>query len=878
MPLAAIAALVLVSVAAETALADRNAHPPAQAIRLSAPVDVDGVLSEAVWQNGSAITQFTMRDPIEGVDPTERTEVRIAYDDEALYIGARMYDSRPDSIVARLARRDNTPPSDEITVFLDPLHDKRTGYYFVINPASVLRDGTLFNDNWNSSSWDGVWQGRARIDEQGWTAEMKIPFSQMRSAGAGAAWGFNIRRYIQRKSEYDFIVYQPRDGSGFVSRFPELTGIETNGSGRYVEARPYVTSKGEFLQHDPNDPFNDGSKFNGDVGGDLRVGVGSNLTLNATVNPDFGQVEVDPAVVNLSDVETFFQEKRPFFVEGSSIFEFGQQGASDYWGFNYSGPDFFYSRRIGRTPQGDTPDADYADVPLGTTILGAAKLTGRAGGFNVGTLHALTARERADLRMGTSDFKAEVEPLTYYGIARGQKEFNERRQGLGLMTTLAARSFDDARLRDQVNSHGLMTGLDGWWFLDEDRVWVLSGHTAMSNVGGNSNRMVDLQRSSRRYYQRPDAGHVSVDSSATSLTGTTARVWLNKEKGNLSVNSAIGYVSPGFEVNDLGFQTRADFINGHIGGGYKWPKTNSWKKFFGVGGGIYSTRDFDGDVTGKGIWAWNDIELLNNYSWNISGGHALRRDDTRRTRGGPVMVAPALTEGSIYLDGDGKSKFFWSVDMGGATDEGGSWQTWVNPSIELKPMSNLTIEVGPNFWRNYEKAQYVKTVGDPTATNTYGSRYVFATLDQTTVAASIRFNVSFTPNLSLQTYIQPLVSAGTYSGYKELARGRSYDFNTYGDGASTYDATTGMVDPDGPGGPAQPFDVGNPDFNFKSLRGNAVLRWEYMPGSTFFLVWTQSRVNVDDQGGFEFRRDYNRLLDTRGDNIFLAKVTYYFTL
>lgn len=888
MPYAALAVFVLMSAlagtaraataATETATTDRNAHPPIEVIRLSEAVNVDGVLSEAVWQNGSAITRFTMRDPIEGIEPSERTEVRVAYDEDAIYIGARMYDSRPDSIVGRLARRDNTPPSDEITIFFDPLYDRRSGYYFVINPASVLRDGTLYNDTWSSSSWDGVWEGRARTDEHGWTAEMKIPLSQMRSAGgADARWGFNARRYIQRKSEYAFIVYQPRDGSGFVSRFPDLVGIETNGSGRYVEVRPYVTSKGEFMNFGDEDPFDRDARFQGDAGGDVRLGIGRNLTLNATVNPDFGQVEVDPAVVNLSDVETFFEEKRPFFVEGSSNFEFGQQGASDYWGFNYSQPTFFYTRRIGRTPQGSAPDADYSDIPVGTTILGAAKLTGRTGGFNVGTLHALTARESADLMDGGSAFDAEVEPLTYYGVARGQKEFNERRQGLGLMTTLAARSFDDPRLRDEINSHGLLSGLDGWWFLDADKVWVLSGHAAMSHVGGNEARITSLQRSSRRYYQRPDADHVEVDPDATSLFGTTARLWLNKEKGNLSSNTAIGFISPGFEINDLGFQTRADLINAHIGGGYRWPNTTSWKKYFGIGGGIYTTRDFDGNTTGKGIWGWNDIEFLNNYSFNVNGGYALERDDTRRTRGGPVMKLPGLVEGNLYLDGDGKSKFFWWVEVGGTRTTTGSWQTWVNQSVELKPMSNLVLSVGPGVSRVSEEAQYVTTVTDPTATHTYGARYVFGTIDQTTVSANIRLNISFTPNLSLQTFIQPLVSAGHYTEFKELARGRSFDFNVYGDGASTYDPNTGTVDPDG-AGPAAPFQVENPDFNFKSLRGNAVLRWEYMPGSTFFLVWTQSRLNIEDRGDFEFRRDYDRLLDSRGDNIFLAKVTYYFTL
>jgi hypothetical protein len=875
------ALLVLVALALPAvAVAERNSHPPVQAVRAPDPIAVDGVLSEAVWQNGGAITEFKMRDPVEGNDPTERTEVRIAYDESALYIGARMYDSKPDSILARLGRRDAAPAADEIAVYFDPTFDRRTGYYFIVNAAGVLSDGTLYNDSWDDSSWDGVWEGRTRVDGEGWTAEVRIPFSQMRgNSGAGTKWGFNLRRRIARKSEFAYLVYQPGDGSGFVSRFPELLGIETNGSGRFIEVRPYVTSKGEYLQHSDGDPFNDGSEINGDIGGDLRAGIGRNLTLTATVNPDFGQVEVDPAVVNLSDVESFFQEKRPFFVEGSSIFQFGQQGASNYWGFNYSGPTFFYTRRIGRSPQGSVPDHEFADIPLGTTILGAGKLTGRAGGFNVGTMHALTARESAKLATITGDLGAEVEPLTYYGVARGQKEFNERRQGLGLMTTLAARSFDDARLRDEVNSHGLMTGLDGWWFLDENKVWVLSGHAAVSNVGGSAAQITNVQRSSRRYYQRPDAGHVSVDPSATSLTGTAARVWLNKEKGNFFSNSAFGFITPGFEVNDMGFQTRADQINGHAGIGYKWPKTNAWKKFSELGGALYSTRDFDGNVTGLGLWGWTFVEFINNYSWNVNYGYALDRDDTRGTRGGPVMDAPAVAEFQTYLDSDGKSKFFWYLDTGINGDREGSWSGWFNPGVELKPASNVLLSIGPEIFRQNSRAEYVDTIDDATATHTYGARYVFANLDQTTVAANIRFNVSLTPNLSLQTFIQPLVSAGSYSGFKELAAGRTFDFNTYGQNGSTYDAQTEEVDPDGPGGPAAPFSIDDPDFNFKSLRGNAVLRWEYMPGSTFFLVWTQSREFLEeDRGDFQFRRDYDRLLDIRGDNIFLAKVTYYFTL
>ena len=328
-----------------------------RAVRVTSPVAVDGVLSEAVWQADNAVTRFLQSDPHEGELATERTEVRVAFDDDALYVGARMYDSHPDSILARLVRRDASMSADRFTVFLDPFHDRRSGYYFAVNAAGVLYDGTLFNDGWDDSSWDGVWEGRARRDALGWTVEMRIPFSQLRyDRKPDQVWGVNFGRNLPRRSnEADFLVYPPKKESGFVSRFPDLVGLDGLSPAGAIEVLPYMTGKAEYLEHEVLDPFHDGSRYTPGGGADLRMGVGSKLTLNATANPDFGQVEVDPAVVNLSDVESFFQEKRPFFVENSRVFSFGNEGANDYWGFNWPEPMFFYSRRIGRTPQGGVP-------------------------------------------------------------------------------------------------------------------------------------------------------------------------------------------------------------------------------------------------------------------------------------------------------------------------------------------------------------------------------------------------------------------------------------------------------------------------------------------------------------------------------------------
>ncbi len=876
--LAALALTLLVAAPTPGPVDSASALPLCvHAARLTGPVTVDGVLDEAIWQTAEPATRFLQRDPVEGVAPSQKSEVRIAYDDEAIYVGARLYDTAPDSILARLSRRDVSIPADRFSVYLDPYHDRRSGYYFLINAAGTLYDGTVYNDGWEDGSWDGVWEGKARVDEKGWTAEMRIPYSQLRfQRVSDPVWGINFRRVIPRYNEEDFLVYPPKQPSGFVSRFPNLEGMHDVHPGRSIEIRPYLTTKAEFVQHSPLDPFNDGSRYHPNTGGDLRMSVGSKLTLNATGNPDFGQVEVDPAVVNLSDVESYFQEKRPFFVENSQIFRFGNEGASDYWGFNWPEPTFFYSRRIGRFPEGQIPGSpDFVDEPSGTRILGAAKLTGKLSpSVNFGTLHAWTGREIADLETGTLKSRAEVEPYTYYGAARGQKEFSNRRYGLGAMTTLVARHFDDAALRDQLNGQSLMSGLDGWVFLDRDQKYVISGWSVMSYVHGTQARITALQEDARHYFQRPDASNLGVDPSATSLTGFGTRLWLNKQKGRTFLNSAIGFMNPKFDVNDMGFQSRADVVNAHFGTGYKWTDVTKHRKYQDVLGAVFGSTDFQGNVISAGVWAQGSTEFSNNYSWNYHAGFNPRTLSNRRTRGGPLTINRPGYSGGTYFDTDGKSKLFYFFEIDGGRSEDRSWNAFVNPGMEWKPIPNVWVRLGPTLSRVRQEAQYVGAGTDPAATATYGQQYVFATLDQTEVGAEVRLNWSFTPDLCLQMYAQPLVSHGNYWGYKQLARPRSFDFVPVA-GVATYDPVADLVDLDGPAGAKAPF---NPDFDFKSLRGNAILRWEYRPGSALFLVWTQERVNTDDYSQFDFNRSVDRLLTTKPNNIFLAKVSYYFTM
>lgn len=854
----------------------RNKDVILLAEKLSSPIELDGKLMEQVWDNGNSFDAFIQRDPLEGTSPTERTVIKFAFDNSALYIGARMFDSSPDSIMARLSRRDEPVISDYVTLYLDPYFDRRSGYYFTITAAGSLIDGVLYNDTWNDVSWNGVWEGKVSRDEYGWTAEMKIPFSQMRfNESELNIWGINFSRVIGRKNETEYLVYIPKNESGFVSHFANLKGIENiTGSGQ-MELLPYVTTRAEYLQYDSEDPFSNGSKYIPGAGADFKMGVGSNLNLNATINPDFGQVEIDPAVINLSDVETFYNEKRPFFIEGSTIFNFGYGGARNYWGFNWGNPDFFYSRRIGRQPQGSIPDeADYADYPTGTHIIGAAKLTGKiANSWNVGTIQNVTKREYARISVDGVQSETEIEPLAYYGVFRAQNEINEGHQGLGFVSTITLRDFQEERLENEINKDAFSFGLDGWTFLDSSKTWVLAGWGGVSSVGGNSQQMINLQQSSRHYFQRPDASHVSVDSSATSLTGYAGRIVLNKQKGNFFVNTAFGFLTPGFDVNDLGFFFRADIINWHTGAGYYCSDPTDFYRFLELGGAIFQNHDFDGNLTWEGIYHFGSWQFLNYYFANWSAAYYTESFNNNRTRGGPLTINPPGYELSLSLTSDDRKDWIVSLSGGIYQSEFSSFR-WVDLGLEIKPAPNLSFIIGPSFSNDNEFAQYVDTFEDPFAAQTYGNRYVFAELDQNTVSASVRLNWTFTPDLSLQIYMQPLISSGDYFNFKELAAPRTYDFNVYGEGNSTFDEENYIADPDGDG-PAPPIDIGNPDFNFKSLRGNAVLRWEYLPGSVIYFVWTQTRSEEEEIGEFRFGNSFSRMMSTQPENIFMIKMTYW---
>jgi len=878
-------ASLLWALAAERALAQPAAPPAAppppppksvHAVFAPSAINVDGVLDEAAWQAAEPVTDFVQGDPAEGAPPSQRTEVRVLYDRDAIYIGARMFDSSPDSIVRELSRHDGGTRSDKFIIYLDPYRDRRSGYYFGLNAAGTQFDGTLYNDSWSDDSWDGVWEGRVRVDDHGWTAEMRIPFSQLRfPRAAEQIWGINFMRQVARGFENIYFVCRPHKTSGFVSLFAELTGLENVSPSNSIEIVPFASSKSEHIPGEPSDPFHGTTNVSGIAGGDLRMPVGGRLTLNATINPDFGQVEVDPAVVNLTDVETFYPEKRPFFVEGSSIFSAGQQGASDYWGFNWSDPSFFYSRRIGHAPDGVLPDnVLYSDVPTSTTILGAAKLSGKVGdNVNLGVLQAVTGRENASVQMDDlSRGQFEVEAPAYYGVFRALKEFPARRHGLGMITTVTYRDLSGSPLADQLNRDAVVSVIDGWHFLDQRQSWVLSGWAGGSLAQGTTTDITNLQLNPKHYFQRPDARSFHVDSSATSLNGYGARVWLNKEKGNWLSNSAIGMLSPGLDVSDLGYETHSDWINGHAGAGYRWTEPTKNVKNHEVLGAIFGSTDFDGNVTNSGVWARAFWWFTNNWTFNPSVAYNPESVNPRRSRGGPLMLNAPGWELFLGGDTDGSRTRYYNISYDQYLQpEENSFSYNLNLLFTYKPRSNLRFDIGPGYQVSRDGAFYVDVVPDPTAAATFGDRYVFAQLDQQVLSINIRMNVSFSPTMSLQFYGQPLVASGRYTNFRELARPKSLEFIGPGAGPWTYDPATRTYDPDGAGPAAGVIE----DFNSVSLRGNAVFRWEYRPGSAFYLVWTQERADDQSIPDFELGPSFQRMFTADASNVFLAKITYY---
>jgi hypothetical protein len=879
-------------------------RPVAEAAARVGTIAIDGHLNDAGWAAAAPITGFRQQTPDEGQTPTERTEMRFLYDGSAIYIGARMYDSHgPAGVRAQLARRDQLMPesgssntsSDKIAIVFDPFRDKNSRIWFELNPLGVKGD-----HNNGDASYDPVWEGAASIDSAGWTAEFRIPLSQLRfSRDSVQAWGMQVWRTISRRNESDMWAFWRQNESGGPAYFGTLHGLVLPDQPRQIELVPYLLTGQRFAPVALGDPFHGKHTSTTRVGGDAKVLLTSNLTLDATINPDFGQVEVDPATVNLSAFETFFEEKRPFFVANSSAFSFGNFNC--FFCSNVSNLGVFYSRRIGRAPQLVNTvggGAEYMDAPDATTILGAAKVTGRTNsGWTVGLLDAVTDREQAryiptatpGIQATASPLRTEVEPRTNYFMGRLRKDFNGGNTRIGGITTLTNRSLTTPLETAQLRRSAQLAGADiaHYW---SGRTYAFISQLAVSNVVGDTGAIRRTQQSSAHYFQRPGRDVSSdglfstrYDPSRTALQGYGWYARLAKESGNWMWETAQNWRSPGFEVNDISFLSRADYrwMNANIV--RQWTKPTSWYRNLWTSLGGQQQFNYDGDRTDEQQQIYGQITLPNYY--NVSG-FVLRHPhvyDDRLTRGGPTVIRSGYYYYSANVNSDDRKWAFGGVNLGYARaieNEGRTYE--LSPSLTLKPSTRVLLRMSPSYSLDKTVQQYVTNVTDATNTAFAGRRYVFGTLDQRTFAFETRVNATFTPTLTLELFAQPFLSSGKYDDFKEFVAPRKIDTKVYGRDIGTISANAGAagdvvgyrIDPDG-NGATPAFDIDNPNFNVRSLRGTALVRWEYRPGATLFFVWTQSRDGFANYGDFDFARERTALFREPATNIFQVKVNYW---
>jgi hypothetical protein len=818
----------------------------AVAIVTSGAIVVDGQLDERTWELAPTITEFVQREPAEGSPPSHLTTARVAYDASALYVALRAFDAEPERIVGLLTRRDQQSPSDWLKVVVDSYFDHRSAYEFAVNPVGVKRDRYYYNDGPSDDSWDAVWDVQVARDPEGWTAEFRIPFSQLRfNNNEGGPVGFAVIREIARLNEISTWPLLSRNANGFVSQFAEMDGIRLGGAPQRFELMPYTVGRiethdveeGNTLAHSP-DP-------GASVGLDLKYALTPGLTLTATANPDFGQVEADPAVVNLDAFEAFFPERRPFFVEGSGTFRFNM----DCNDGNCTG--LFYSRRIGRAPQGspDAEDDEYSTMPDIATIIGAAKLAGRVGNFSVGGLTAVTAQEEALIAgdQGIDHRSQVVEPLTSYSVARARREYANQ-SALGFMFTSTNRAItDDVSF---LAENAFTGGVDYDWRLS--RMYGFNGYWAGSHLRGSEEAMTRLQENTVHAFQRPDSDYTELDETATTLNGHAGSVSFGKISGERTrFSSFLGYKTPGFDSNDLGFQRRADEKTMNNWFQYRDFVPGRFVRNWNVNFNQWAGWNFGGDRTFSGGNINTHWTFTNNYSFGLGTNVNAAPFRDRVTRGGPGVLGNPNRSVWFYANTDNRRSLSLSYNGYYEADGQGTSRRNVNPWLNLRPSSAMMFSAGIRYDTNSDDAQWVTNEDDADG----ATHYVFGHIDQTTVAMTLRFNYTLTPNLSLQTYAEPFISAGDYTNFRELVDGRAAE---YADRYQPYDYT------------------GDASFNIRSFRTTNVLRWEYKPGSQFFIVWQQGRQEqINEYGNFNLTRDFDGMFAAPSRNTFLVKFTYW---
>lgn len=848
----------------------------------SQAIRIDGDLDEEVWQELPRYTGFKQIMPQKGASASEKTETQFFIRDGYVYAAYRAYETDPSLMSAPLIRRDeNRVASDWVWLFIDSNMDGLTGFAFGVNPRGVLRDIKYFEDTEEDNLWDAVWEGAATINEEGWTAEFKIPLSQLRYDAdlENHSWGINFFREFGRYRELSAWDPVSPDLDAFTSQSAILQNMGPLPKTQSLEVLPYVSQELYRAPNEPGNPFYQTTDPSTRLGVDLRNTFGNGLTLSATVNPDFGQVEADPTQVNLTDNQLFFEERRPFFLEGSDIFQFGSSKKFT----NFGDPRGFYSRRIGSSPVADAEeaglDAAYEDVPRQTNIGTATKLSGRlSNGLNVGALYAFTPVVNGDVELSNGQIETfRANPLSQFGVLRLKQEFQNLDLIAGTYTSIVQRDIEGSYFDDNLNRSAIVNGVDFESNLGS-RDYTVSGVYSVSHVQGSEAAMLDLQESSTRYYQRPDHTENPFDPTETSLTGSYLDVSVQKGGGDIFTGSAtFTHTSSGYEINDLGFQNQAGvksirlysrFRNRDIAGideltfsnitGAEWTVDNDVESLFF---GFFTNTQF------SNLWRINQRAFI-----------VTRGADVRLTRGGPVAESPARFSLNLSLNSNDDKQLSGRLQGEFERNELGAYSYAFDLGLEWRPTQALSFFVSPEYGYNQNNRQFVDDYADPTATATYGRRYLFADLERQNFETIMRLNWTFSPTMTLQSFMRFYSTTGSYDRFKAFAKPDSFEFDEYGRdiGTISRQGNTLTVDADGQGEAPQ-FNFGVPDFTFSSLQANIVYRWEYRPGSALFVVWQHAKDSeLEDIAAFDVWDRTNDILDSAPTNVFLMKFSYWF--
>ena len=838
-------------------------------IDVAAAPSIDGNLADSIWESAEWATNFIEVNPDENTDPSEQTKFKILYDQKHLYIALKALDSEPETITNRLSRRDGFV-GDRINVLIDSYHDLRTGFLFTVTAAGVRGD-EFITDNGNNidASWNPIWSAKALIDNEGWTAEMKIPLSQLRfSNDPNQVWGLNVVRNYFKNNELSAWNRIPIGAAGWVSEAGKLKGLKNIKPQKQIEIQPFVVTKLDRYEAEAGNPYADGNDFNLNTGLDAKIGITNDLTLDVTINPDFGQVEADPAAINLDGFEIFNRDQRPFFVGNKNIFDYR---------FADNRNNLFFSRRIGRSPQVnlETTDEAFVNQPQNTTILGAAKFSGKTkNGWSIGVLESMTSKEFTEISTNGNTSESLAEPFTNYLVGRVQKDFNKKNTFFGGMFTATNRFItpEVSELRKSAYSGGI--DFTHQW---KNRANFMEANIVMSHVQGSKEAIKLTQENLTHLFNRVDATHLEVDPNRTSLTGTGGRFGIGKVGGqHWNYNAGFKWVSPELELNDIGFLRSADEMIQYANLRYRSIKPTGVFRDFNVRFNQFSAFDFEGNYNRIQYQINGSASFLNNWEIDFGLAHKPRIFSNSILRGGPRWRFSKENFQFFFVGSDRRKNFNGTIGfIHSQAKENNFSLLKFESELNYQPTNAFNISLSPEYSISKNQTQYV-TQSDYNS----DSRYVLGTIDNHMLTASVRLDYTINPNLSIQYYGQPFISRGRYKDFKyvtnPVAERLTERFQLYDSNQINLSGNDFQVDENRDG--TMDYSFSNPDFSYVQFNSNLVLRWEYIPGSELFLVWSQGvKSSVSSSDGL-FEGFETGILDERPQNIFLLKATYRFIL